>query len=203
MASQYLTRYMLIAVLKRFQSEAPDIHVRVSTMNESDVVGALMENPEIACGLAAPYESSARLDYVELFSMGWSLIVPPAHPLAVRETVRLNVIAAHSLILFEKGSTGRQHVLDAFHEHRLVPRIALETTNTETIVSMVEAGLGIAIVPLMANGAVTHGRQVVVRNVAEPMRRIHSGALLRRAETVSPATTKLLAFMKSMFRPRP
>ena len=33
-ASQYLIRYVLIDVLKRFRKQAPDIHVRVSTMSE-------------------------------------------------------------------------------------------------------------------------------------------------------------------------
>src|SRR5262245_57054405 len=36
-ASQYLTRYVLIDVLRSFRKEAPDIQVRVSTMNEQEV----------------------------------------------------------------------------------------------------------------------------------------------------------------------
>ena len=43
------------------------------------------------------------------------------------------------LILFERGSTGRQHVMDAFHGEGLSPRVDMETTNTEIIVRMVEA----------------------------------------------------------------
>src|SRR5262245_27631098 len=42
-ASQYLTRYVLIDVLARFRAVAPAIHVRVSTMNEADVVDAVLE----------------------------------------------------------------------------------------------------------------------------------------------------------------
>lgn len=38
-------------------------------------------------------------------------------------------------------------------------QVALETTSTETIVSMVEAGPGISIVPL-PSGAVTRGRRL-------------------------------------------
>ena len=49
-ASQYLTRYVLIDVLRTFRSIAPAIHVRVSTMNEADVVDALLENSEVAFG---------------------------------------------------------------------------------------------------------------------------------------------------------
>jgi DNA-binding transcriptional LysR family regulator len=75
--------------------------------------------------------------------------------------------------------------------------VALETTSTETVVSMVEAGLGVAIVPLMANGAVTRGRRVAVRPIGDPIRPIHSGVLLRRGEAPSGPADRLLAFIKS------
>ena len=95
------------------------------------------------------------------------------------------------------GSTGRQHVLDAFHERGLAPWVALETTSTETIVSMVEAGLGVSIVPLMPSGAVTRDRRVEVRPIADAIRPIHSGVLLRRGEAPSMPAQRLLTFIKS------
>lgn len=198
-ASQYLTRYVLVDVLKDFRVHAPSIHVRVSTMNESEVVDALLENSEVAFGLAAPYESSAHLDYSELFAMDWSLITPRGHSLSAYRRVRLKKVAEHPLILYEKGSTGRQHVLDAFHVKGLAPHVGLETTSTETVVSMVEAGLGVSIVPLMSNGAVTRGRRVEIRPVEDAIRPIHSGILLRRGEKPSGAVARLLAFTRSRF----
>jgi|SRR5688572_13217422 DNA-binding transcriptional LysR family regulator len=198
-ASQYLTRYVLIDVLKKFRTHAPAIHVRVSTMNEADVVGALLGNSEVAFGLAAPYESSPQLEYSELFSMNWSLITPPRHPLAGKSRVKLKQVVDYAIILYERGSTGRQHVLDAFHERGLAPTVALETTSTETIVSMVESGLGVSVVPLMPNGAVTRGRRVDIFPIDDPIRPIHSGILLRRGEKPTGATARLLEFTKSRF----
>jgi DNA-binding transcriptional LysR family regulator len=198
-ASQYLTRYVLIDVLSSFRSVAHAIHVRVSTMNEADVVDALIDNSEVAFGLAAPYESSPSLHYTELFGMNWSLVAPRKHPLAQLKRTKLKQIAEHPMILYEKGSTGRQHVLDAFHQQGLAPMVALETTSTETIISMVEAGLGVSIVPLMPNGAVTRNRRVEVRSIEEPIRAIHSGVLLRRGETPAAPVARLLEFMKSRF----
>jgi DNA-binding transcriptional LysR family regulator len=196
-ASQYLIRYVLIDVLKRFAADEPAIHVRVSTMTEREVEQALLTDSEVALGLAAPYESSTDLEYLELFAMTWSLIVPPGHRLAAKRRVTLDHLRDQALILYERGSTGRQHVLDAFHERGLSPRVALETTSTETIVSMVEAGLGISIVPLLPGGAVTRGRRVDVRPLQASIRPIHSGVLWRRRETLSRAASRLLEFTKS------
>jgi DNA-binding transcriptional LysR family regulator len=198
-ASQYLTRYVLIDVLGAFRHVAPDIHVRVSTMNEREIEEAVLNDPDVAFGLAAPYESTPDLVYHHLFSMGWSLICPRQHTLASRKRVRLAQLADQPLILYERGSTGRQHVVDAFHARGLAPRVALETTSTETIVSMVEAGLGISIVPLLSSGAITRGRRVEVRGVADPIRPIHSGVLLRRGETPGEATSRLIDFTRSQF----
>ena len=199
-ASQYLTRYVLIGVLQAFRKEAPDIHVRLSTMNEREVEDAILSDPDVAFGLAAPYESSHQLVYHHLFGMDWSLICPRRHPLAAKPAVSLQALEGEPLILYERGSTGRQHVLDAFHERRLAPRVALETTSTETIVSMVEAGLGVSIVPLLPSGIITRGRRVEVRRLAEPIRPILSGVLLRRGETPVRAAARLLEFTKSRFR---
>ena len=90
-------------------------------------------------------------------------------------------------------------MLDAFHQSGLTPEIALETTSTETVVSMVEAGLGISIVPLMPNGAVTRGRRVEVKAIEDEIRPIHSGVLVRRGEKTAGPVARLLEFMKSRF----
>lgn len=198
-ASQYLTRYVLIDVLKAFRGVAPDIHVRVSTMNEREIEDAVLGDPEVAFGLAAPYESSPELVYHHLFSMGWSLICPRTHPLSAAPRIGLDALSDEPFILYERGSTGRQHVLDAFHARRLAPRVALETTSTETIVSMVEAGLGVSIVPLLPGGAVTKGRRVDVRTVTDAIRPIQSGVLLRRRDTPAASTARLIAFTRSRF----
>ena len=198
-SSQYLIRYLLIDVLKDFRKAAPDIHVRISTMNELEVEETLRNDPEVSMGVAAPYEPSPDLDYHELFAMSWSLITPPIHALAGKRRVRLRDLVDQPLIIYERGSTGRQHVLDAFHEGAIVPQVALETTSTETIVSMVEAGLGIAIVPLLPSGAVTRDRRVETRRLDASIRPIHSGVLVRRGERLSAASSRLLDFIRLHF----
>ena len=198
-ASQYLIRYLLIDVLKDFAKSEPNIHVRASTMNERDVEDAVTSDPEVAFGLAAPYEQSPDLVYEELFAMTWNLIVPRGHAMAGRRRLRLEHLTSEPLILYQRGSTGRQHVLDAFYERGLSPLVTLETTGTETVVSMVEAGLGIAIVPLLASGAVTKGRRIAVVALDAPIRPIHSGVLLRRRETLTRPAARLLEFTKARF----
>lgn len=199
-ATQYLILYVLIDVVRRFHRRYPTIRVRLSNYTEQEVEDTLLRTPDTALGVAAPYELPAGLEYVHLFSLEWRLITPPNHPLLRRKQLSLSDLVDLPLILFERGSTGRQHVIDAFQERGLSPRTAMETTNTEIIVRMVEAGLGVSVVPLMPGGRVTRGRRVASRPLTERIRPIRSGILLRRGEPLAPAARAFVDFLTSSMR---
>ena len=194
-ATQYLILYVLIDAVRAFHAAFPDIRVRLSNHTEQEIEQALLQDPDLALGVAAPYESSTALDYQHLFSLEWFLIAPPRHPLLRRSRLRLGDLTDLPLILFERGSTGRTHVIDAFHGAGLSPRVDTETTNTEIIVRMVEAGLGVSIVPLMPGGAVTRGRKVATRSLAGQITPIHSGILFRRGERRTAASQAFVDFL--------
>ena len=200
-ATQYLILYVLIDAVRRFHASFPNIQVRLSNHTEHEIEEALLHDPELALGVAAPYESSAELEYLHLFSLDWSLITPARHRLARAREVGLQHLVDLPLILLERGSTGRQHIMDAFHGQGLSPRIDMETTNTEIIVRMVEAGLGVSIVPLMPSGAVTRGHRVRVRSLAGQIRPIHSGILVRRGESLAAASRAFIDFLLPSQRP--
>ena len=104
--------------IRRFHAAHPQIHIRVSVRSEQEIEEALREDPNVALGIAAPHEASPELDYAHLFSLDWSLITPPKHALSAKRRVKLAELVEEPLILFERGSTGRQHVVDAFHGSR-------------------------------------------------------------------------------------
>jgi DNA-binding transcriptional LysR family regulator len=194
-ATQYLILYWLIDVIRRFHRAHPAIRVRLSTHSEREIEDALSHDPELALGVAAPYESGGELDYAHLFSLDWGLLAPRDHPLLRRRRLGLADLAGEPLILFERGSTGRQHVLDAFHGCGLTPRVEMEATSTVVVVRMVEAGLGLTLVPLMPNGAVTRGHRVGVRELPGVIRPIHSGVLTRKGECPLPAAEAFIRFL--------
>ncbi|MBI3864341.1 MAG: LysR family transcriptional regulator substrate-binding protein, partial [Planctomycetia bacterium] len=194
-ATQYLILYVMIDAVRRFHLANPHMQVRLSNRIEEEIENDLLNDPELEVGVAAPYESSSALDYTHLFSMEWSLIAPPRHPLLARRRLHLKQLVDLPLILFERGSTGRLHIMEAFHAEGLSPRVDMEATNTEIIVRMVEAGLGVSIVPLMSSGGVTRGRRVGVVPLGHQIRPIHSGILTRRGERRSAAANQFIEFL--------
>ena len=194
-ASQYLIAYVLIDAVSRFHRAFPQIHVRLSARTEREIEQALLESHEFSFGVAAPYESSQDLEYRHLFSMPWSLITPHKHPLASKRAIRLADIIRFPMVVYERGSTGRQHIFEAFQQKGLSPQVEIEATNTDLVVRMVEAGLGVAVVPLHESGAVTRGRKVRIRSLGGSVRPIHSGILVRRGEQFTPAARHLHDFL--------
>src|SRR5438132_7313714 len=75
-ATQYLILYVLIDTVRRFHRARPHFRVRLSNRTEEEVEEALLSDPEVALGVAAPYEPAPQLEYVHLFSMNWSLVTP-------------------------------------------------------------------------------------------------------------------------------
>lgn len=199
-ASHYLALYVLIDAVRRFHASFPNIRIRLSTRSEVEIETALVKDPELSIGIAAPLEPSRELEYRHLFSMGWSLITPHRHALLNVKRLRIAHLADQPLILFERGSTGRQHVMDAFHGQGISPRIDMETTNTEIIVRMVEAGLGVSIVPLLASGLVTKGRRIGIAPLGDQIRPINSGILTRRGERLSEASAAFVDFVQRQWR---
>jgi DNA-binding transcriptional LysR family regulator len=196
-ASQYLTLYVLVDAVRRFHASHSQIRIRLSTLNEQAVEEALLRDPTIAFAVAAPYEAAAEIDYLHLFSMNWSLVAPRGHRLLKKRKLTLADLADEPLILFERGSTGRQHVIEAFHSAGVAPRVEMETTGTEIVVRMVEAGLGVAIVPLLPNGAVTRGRRVGARPLGDAIRPIRSGILTRHGERLTSASREFVEFIRA------
>jgi DNA-binding transcriptional LysR family regulator len=194
-ATQYLILYVLIDAVRRFHKSFPQIRVRLSNRTEQEIEDTLLRDPDVSIGVAAPYEPPPELEYLHLFSMDWSLITPPRHALLGKPAIGLKDLIDLPLILFERGSTGRQHVMDAFHALGLSPRIEMETTNTEIVVRMVEAGLGVSIVPLMPTGAVTRGHRIGVRSLGKLIRPIHSGIFRRRGERPTAACQAFVDFL--------
>jgi len=199
-ASQYLATYLLIQGVREFHRSYPDIRVRLSVRTESEVEAILMKQPEIQLGFAAPYEISSALQYERLFSMGWSVVVARNHPLAKRKRIQLKDLADEPLIVYETGSTGRSHVIEAFAAQSLRPRIEIEATTTDLLIRMAEAELGVALAPLLEDGSVTSGRKVVTKSLGKQIRPIDSDILTRNHETLSPASTAFLKFIRKSVR---
>lgn len=94
------------------------------------------------------------------------LIVPADHPLGALSAVGLIDIAGEPMIMLKAGYGLRALVDAAFERRGIAPRVVFEGEELATVAGLVEAGLGLAIVPKMP--LLNHYRIVSVPVREEP-----------------------------------
>jgi LysR family cys regulon transcriptional activator len=143
-------RYVLPVPVARLRESYPKVNVSLHQGAPDQVARMLMD--EVAeIGIAT--ESLVNYpDLVTLPCYEWQhvLVLPLDHPLACKERVTLEDIAAEPLITYHPSFTGRSRIDQAFAARKLTPRIALEAIDSDVIKTYVRLGLGLGIVAEMA-----------------------------------------------------
>jgi LysR family cys regulon transcriptional activator len=91
-------------------------------------------------------------DLVMLPCYRWnrSIVVRRGHPLAVPQPITLEAVAAHPLVTYVFGFTGRSQLDQAFNARGLHPRVVFTATDADVIKTYVRLGLGVGIIASMA-----------------------------------------------------
>ncbi|CAM5550409.1 Hydrogen peroxide-inducible genes activator [Frigidibacter albus] len=82
-----------------------------------------------------------------LFEDGYQLATPLGHGLAGNSHVTGAELAISSILLLEKGHCLQRHALEAYADMGNPPGDAFAATSLQTLMSMVEEGLGITLLP--------------------------------------------------------
>ena len=146
-ASTTIAEYMLPALLGDFKTAFPDVNVRLKVSNTDGIV-SMVENNIIDLGVVEAPVSNKNLA-VELCKQDQLVaIVPPGHPLANNETVKIEALLEYPYICREEGSGTREVIHDYLQESGLSNsnlHVIMELGSPEAIKGAVEAGIGITI----------------------------------------------------------
>ena len=112
-------------------------------LRESEVDLAIMDEAGLGSGLRSEV----------LFSEPLLIAVPPGHRFANRKKLALKALADEPLILMKSGHGFRKIVLDALLRAGVEPSVVHESGEIETVQALIEAGLGLSLVPKMVKRA--------------------------------------------------
>jgi DNA-binding transcriptional LysR family regulator len=122
-------------------------------------------------------------------------VLPEAHRLAAADAVPLEELAAEPFVVYP--SHFRSVVHDAVEEtcaaHGFLPRVALEVSETATLVSFVAAGLGVSLVPASVRHMTVHG--AVYRPLAREAATVEL-AVAWRLQDASPVLERALEVVR-------
>ena len=129
------------------------------------------------------------------------VVVPPGHPLAACGAVRAAELAGHPLILMEAGTNLRTYVDRLLSAAGVAEQVTMELDNVEAIKRMIEAGLGISMLPQVSiRSEAAAGRLVALglNDVPRAHRRI--ALVHRRDKYLSAALQAFLRLLQSGIR---
>jgi LysR family hydrogen peroxide-inducible transcriptional activator len=135
-------------IIGRFRKRFPMVEL-VLLEDTSERVAELVETDRAELGfLLLPLKSGRPLEVRKLVTEPFVLLVPATCTIAQQKSVCLTEVAREPMI-FYKGRV-RDAAFAACREAGFNPRIACESSELETIRSLVRAGLGLAIIPKLA-----------------------------------------------------
>jgi DNA-binding transcriptional LysR family regulator len=163
--------YFLPDVLKKFQAVFPEVNISIRPGHSKEVLEMVL-GEEAEIGLAR----SLQHPEVETITLRDDPLLLVAHPeqLAGKSSrPRLEQVASWPLIFYERGSSDWTLTRGLFRHAGLVPNVALEVDTIETAKRMVERGLGLSYLPLMAVGTeIRRGELNVIKPLnTEPLHR--------------------------------
>lgn len=144
-ATHSQARYALPIAVQEFRDRFPNVQLHLRQGSPKQIAQMLLDG-EADVGIA----TEALSDYgqlVALPSFRWthSVIAPPGHPL-LEGPLTLERLAAHPLLTYDSGFTGRTRIDQAFAQARLKPDFAITAMDADVIKTYVELGIGVGIV---------------------------------------------------------
>ena len=119
-------------------------------------------------------------------------VLPEDHPLAALEKIPASALAEQPFILLDKAGERDRDVMQVFERAGIVPKVRFTTLDDYAVMSMVEHGLGVSILPKLILRRIPY--RVALRPLEQPVFR-QIGLATRPGEELSPAAKRFLSYL--------
>jgi DNA-binding transcriptional LysR family regulator len=144
---------VLPAILVALKKEL-DVNIVLSELKNEEQADALLAG-QIDMGFVRSVPEKKNIAATKIFSETFSLILPLNHPLAAKSKTDLATLAAEPFIALSYDCAPKlcDAITDICRKAGFVPKIAHETSQINSIVRLVESGMGYSIVPTSVKNA--------------------------------------------------
>lgn len=171
-ASDTIATYVLPGILKQFRETRPRVHVHLTTGQTEGIVEKLLAGETHVA--VSRLTQHPEVESLHLYNDDLALVCSPSHPFASRGRVTIAEAGKEPFLFFERSSSYHTLVYSMFLRVGVVPESVMELDSMETTKHMVEAGLGIAILPVVSvDREITAGQltRVEIRDMEQPAQR--------------------------------
>ncbi|BDI33103.1 LysR family transcriptional regulator [Capsulimonas corticalis] len=197
-ASSTAATYLLPPLLRRFREEHPGVEMSVHTGASARVAEMVLANA-VDMAVVMDFRERPGIASVTLAEYANVAVTYPDHALArQKEGIRVSQLAGIPLILMQTETSLRRQVDRLFMEAGVEKTVSMELDNVEAIKKMIEARLGVSILPLLAvHSEITDSRLAALTLQDAPAARQRLSAIYRVDKYRSAA---LQAFIQLLMR---
>ncbi|MDY6329421.1 MAG: LysR family transcriptional regulator [Lachnospiraceae bacterium] len=176
-------------IFAEFQRYYPGIDYEM-LLGDYDEIEKWIEEGRVDCGFIS-LPSKAKLDTIFLKNDEYKVVLPPNHKLAQNERINIKDLEGEQFLLLEHG--GKTEVSELLEKSKVTPKIRFTTWEDFAIMSMVEKGLGIGILPEMILQRIPY--RIEIRSLEVPYYR-EIGIAMKNIKRLTPATEKFMEYLK-------
>lgn len=198
-ASDTIATYVLPGILKQFRETRPRVHVHLTTGQTEGIVEKLLAGETHVA--VSRLTQHPEIESLHLYNDDLALVCSPSHPFASRGRVTVAEAGKEPFLFFERSSSYHTLVYSMFLRVGVVPESVMELDSMETTKHMVEAGLGIAILPVVSvEREVKAGQltRVEIRDMEQPAQR-EVGVHVVRNRILAPPIRDFLRLLTGEF----
>lgn len=191
---------LLPPVIKEFHLHYPHIGLLLRDDSAAGIEQHVLAN-EVDFGIGGNHSNHPELSYTPVLRDRFGAVLSPEHPLAHKEVLDWKDLEREELLMLSTDTGIRTQLTQKPSHHDIgfrLDRSTIEVSSPAGLAALVEAGLGLSILPALAAGTRSFER-LLFRPLAHPAiyRDLH--IIHRRGRSLSPAADTLLLWVRQNF----
>jgi len=176
-------------IIKAFQKDFPDIEYELLLGDYREIEEWIVDGRVDFGFLRLPTRPDLETLILEQDKL--LAILPENHPMAECDRFPVTALCEEPFILLEKGANAE--ISEIFERNHLIPKIHFTTWDDYAIMSMVESGLGISILPELILKRIPY--HIISKELDVPAHRT-IGIAFRDKKNISSATRKFIDYLQ-------
>jgi len=155
-------------LVRRFRESSPEVVFSLRNILTTDQIQMLSAGSLDIGFLRLPIGEHPELEVVEVHREPFVVVTPTSHRLAKRKTVALHELSGENFVAYERSYAPGFHdlIFGMLRDAGVVPNVCQTAGQMPTLISLVDSGMGISILPASAvkhSGASVVGCEILDR----------------------------------------
>jgi DNA-binding transcriptional LysR family regulator len=197
-APPLLAATVLPRLINQVEQEYPNLKIRIDDV-PMDVITTQVRNGIFDLGVGSFRSNDDGIEIMRVLKDCLMAFTLPDHELRHHAEVSWSMIHAEKIVALTRESSIRLLTEIGFEQAGIPFRPALEVHQTSTALSLVENGVGLAILPTYAIAAI-NGRKIIARPLVDPIVSRDVNIVTARERDISPACAAVRVTLRRLLR---